>query len=216
LGAGWQEEEHRAYGFPFPEPSVRLEMLAEQAEIVHREWTEERMNFDGKHYSVRNLEALPKPVQQPHPNLILGGGGGRRSLAIAARWADEYNVFLVSPEKCAAIRSRAEKAWREAGRDPDSLVFSLMTGCIVGSDGSDLEKRARAIMDRRGADGSVTEWLDERRDALVVGTTDEAIARLHAYEEAGVQRIMLQHQMHEDVEMVSVIGTEIAPEVRTG
>jgi F420-dependent oxidoreductase-like protein len=216
LGASWHEEEHRAYGFPFPEPSERLEMLAEHAEIVHREWAEKGMDFDGKHYSVRNLDALPKPVQNPHPNLILGGGGGRRSLAIAARWADEYNVFLVTPEKSAAIRSRAENAWRAAGRDHDSLVFSLMTGCIVGSNGGDLEKRARAIMDRRGANGSVKEWLDERRDALVIGTTDEAIARLRVYEGAGVQRIMLQHQMHDDVEMVGVIGTEIAPEVRTG
>ncbi len=215
LGAGWHEVEHRAYGFPFPDASVRLEMLAEQAEIVHRQWTEERMDFEGKHYSVQSLGALPKPVQDPHPNLILGGQGGRRSVAIAARWADEYNVFFASPEKCAQIRGRAEKAWEGAGRDPDTLVFSLMTGCVVGSDDSDLEKRARAVMRWDGAKGSVNAWLDDLPNEFIAGTTEDAISRLSQYEEAGVQRVMLQHQMHEDVDMVRLIGSEIATAVRT-
>jgi F420-dependent oxidoreductase-like protein len=215
LGASWHEDEHRAYGFPFPDTSTRLEMLAEQAEMVHRQWTENRMDFNGKHYSVQRLDALPKPVQDPHPNLILGGQGGRRSLAIAARWADEYNIFFASPEKCSEIRGRAEKAWEAAQRDPDTLTFSLMIGCVVGSDKGDLEKRVRAIMDGRGTNGSVETWLDERRSEFIVGTTEDAIARLRQYEEAGVQRVMLQHQMHEDVDMVRLIGNAIAPAVRT-
>ena len=213
LGAGWHEDEHLAYGFPFPPQRERLEMLAEQAEIVHRQWTEDEVGFEGKHYSLRDLHTLPKPLQDPHPNLIIGGQGGRRSLAIAARWADEYNVFFASTKRCAEIKGRAQDAWRNEGRDPDTLAFSLMTACVVGSDRGSLEKRARAAMDHAGSDGSVKAWLDDLRDAAVVGTPREAIARLKEYEAAGVHRIMLQHQTHEDVDMVRLIGEEIAPSV---
>src|SRR6266850_91968 len=77
LGAGWMEREHRAYGFPFPETSVRLEMFAEQLEIVHRLWTEDRVDFRGRHYTLEDAPAQPKPVQEPHPPLLVGGGGSR-------------------------------------------------------------------------------------------------------------------------------------------
>src|ERR1700686_1808388 len=91
LGAGWMEREHRAYGFPFPETSVRLEMFAEQLEIVHRLWTEERVDFRGTHYTLENAPAQPKPLQRPRPRLLVGGSGTRGTAGPAARFADEYN-----------------------------------------------------------------------------------------------------------------------------
>src|SRR5687767_6575981 len=92
FGAGWNEAEHRAYGFPFPPTAVRMEMFAEQGEIIHRSWNDEVFDFKGKHYAIESLSALPKPAHAPHPNLIVGGQGGPKSLAVAARWADEYNT----------------------------------------------------------------------------------------------------------------------------
>ncbi|MDP8956182.1 MAG: TIGR03560 family F420-dependent LLM class oxidoreductase, partial [Actinomycetota bacterium] len=108
MGAGWFEDEHRAFGFPFLSTQQRFEMLEEQVEIVHRLLQKEvdEVNFEGRHYSLRGAPGLPKAVHDPHPPLIVGGRGGRRAIALAARWADEYNVFGVSVEDIRGTRER--------------------------------------------------------------------------------------------------------------
>jgi len=201
LGAGWNEAEHRAYGFPFPPTRERIEIFAEQAEIIHRSWHEGPFDFRGSHYTVEGLEALPKPVQQPHPNFIVGGQGGPKSLAVAARWADEYNTNFANASECARRRSLADEAWQRAGRGP--LVFSLMTACIVGDDPDDLGRRAAKLMP---ADGDPKAWLRSLPDVYVAGTVDEVAEKLGALEKAGVDRVMMQMQDHADVEMVHVLG----------
>src|SRR3954452_24713925 len=117
IGAGWMEAEHRAYGFPFPPTKTRMDVLAEQLEIVHRSWKPGPFSFHGEHYAIEELDALPKPVQQPHPPLIVGGSGGPRSLELAARWADEYNTPFASLEKCRELRARLDAACEAAGRE---------------------------------------------------------------------------------------------------
>jgi alkanesulfonate monooxygenase SsuD/methylene tetrahydromethanopterin reductase-like flavin-dependent oxidoreductase (luciferase family) len=124
LGAGWLEAEHAAYGFDFPPDSVRMEMLTEQLELVRKEWDESSFTIQGQHYSVRDLDALPKPISQPR--LLLGGGGGRRSLALAARYADEYNVFDMNEGQLRDVRSGLDEACERVGRDPGGLPLSLM------------------------------------------------------------------------------------------
>jgi alkanesulfonate monooxygenase SsuD/methylene tetrahydromethanopterin reductase-like flavin-dependent oxidoreductase (luciferase family) len=126
MGAGWLEAEHRAYGFPFEATKTRMDLLAEQLEIVHRSWKPGPFSFHGEHYVVDDLDALPKPVQQPHPPLIVGGSGGPRSLKLAAQWADEYNTPFASPEKCRELRAKLDEACEAAGRE--RLPLSLMTG----------------------------------------------------------------------------------------
>jgi F420-dependent oxidoreductase-like protein len=125
MGAGWLEAEHRAYGFPFADTRTRMDVLAEQLEIVHRSWKPGPFSFHGAHYTIDDLDALPKPVQQPHPPLLVGGSGGPRSLALAARWADEYNMPFASPERCRAVRARLDEACEKEGREP--LPLSVMT-----------------------------------------------------------------------------------------
>ena len=115
LGAGWMEREHRAFGFPFPEVGVRVEMFAEQLEIVHRLWSEERVDFRGRHYTLEDAPAQPKPLQQPHPPLLVGGSGTRGTALPAARFADEYNTPFVSPDDFARIRTKVESTAEHAG-----------------------------------------------------------------------------------------------------
>jgi len=213
IGAGWHEPEHRAFGFPFPAAAVRLEMLEEQLKIVRRSWEPGPFDFEGRHYRVAGLDARPTPVQQPHPNVIVGGGGGRRSVALAARWADEYNTVFASPKVCRERRDAVEAAWSECGREPSSVVFSLMTGGVVGDGAADVERVLHRAMEGRGAGGSLADWLPTVRDEWIIGTVDEAVARLREYESAGVDRVMLQHQSHDDVEMVGVLG-EVAARLR--
>src|SRR4051812_16858384 len=118
MGAGWLDAEHRAYGFPFAPTRTRMDVLAEQLEIVHRSWKPGPFSFHGEHYEIEDLDALPKPVQQPHPPLLVGGSGGRRSLALAARWADEYNMPFASPERCREVRDALAEACAREGPDP--------------------------------------------------------------------------------------------------
>ena len=213
LGAGWLEPEHRAYGFEFPPTEVRIEVLAEQLEIVHRSWGEEEFSFDGRHYTIAGLNALPKPVQRPNLPLIVGGQAGRRSVQLAARWADEYNTIFASADECRRRRRRVEQAFEEAGRSASEMRFSLMTGCVVGSDGSEVERRAALVMERTGETGDVGAWIAARAGQWVIGTVDQVAERLGELEAAGVERVMLQHLLHRDLDAVRLLGTEVAPKV---
>jgi F420-dependent oxidoreductase-like protein len=204
LGAGWNEAEHKAYGFPFPSTGERMEVFAEQAEIIHRSWNPGPFDFKGKHYTIVDLEALPKPFHQPHPNFIVGGQGGPKSVAVAARWADEYNVNFSNAATCAQRKRAVDEACEKAGRP--ALTFSLMTGCITGSDVKDLHARASRLMAARGVDGDPGEWLGSLPDVFIRGTIDEVAEQLGALENVGVERVMMQMQDHADVEMIHVLG----------
>jgi F420-dependent oxidoreductase-like protein len=205
LGAGWHEGEHRAYGFEFPPTPTRMERLAEQLEIVTRSWTEDAVEFQGRHYQVQDLRALPKPVQRPRPTLLVGGGAGPRSLALAARYADEYNTVGVPLEELPERRRRLRDAWREAGRGPEEARLSLMTTCVVGRDRAEVEERVGRVLRAIGSHDSVAEVVDARPNWLL-GTVDEVAERLRGLEAAGVGRVMLQHLDHADTEMVAVLG----------
>jgi alkanesulfonate monooxygenase SsuD/methylene tetrahydromethanopterin reductase-like flavin-dependent oxidoreductase (luciferase family) len=206
LGAGWMEREHRAYGFPFPEMSVRREMFAEQLEIVHRLWTEDRVDFRGRHYTLEDAPAQPKPVQQPHPPLLVGGGGSRGTAEPAARFADEYNTPFASPEEFAQIRSKVTSACGRIGRDPATMRFSLMTGCLIGTTRDEALERARQLYGRVPRDVDFDTWLESYSQRSVVGSVDEVAERLREYERAGCQGVMLQHLLHADLEPVRLIA----------
>jgi alkanesulfonate monooxygenase SsuD/methylene tetrahydromethanopterin reductase-like flavin-dependent oxidoreductase (luciferase family) len=198
IGAGWNEDEHARHGFPFPPLAERLSRFAEQVEIVHRSWTEDEFDFAGEHYELRGCRALPKPLAKP--NLIVGGSGKRGTVGPAVRFADEYNTVFASPEECRRRRAAVDEASERAGRDP--LTFSLMTPCVVGRDRAEVEERIRRLGPKF-----------REGPQQVVGTVDEVAARLREYEDAGVERVMLQHLAHDDVEMVELLGREVAPRV---
>jgi F420-dependent oxidoreductase-like protein len=200
LGAGWMEREHRAYGFPFPETPERVARFAEQLEIVHRLWTEERVDFRGRYYSLEDAPAQPRPVQRPRPRLIVGGSGGRGTVEPALRFADEYNTPFATPADAARIRAKVP-----------SLRFSVMTGFLVGETHDDLRQRARELYGRRPREQSFDDWLAAFAERSVAGAVDEVVERLREYERAGCDRVMLQHLLHTDLEPVRLLGEAVAP-----
>lgn len=210
LGAGWFEREHSGYGFPFAKTSTRMKVLAEQLEIVHGQWTSDDFSFTGEHYSIESLTALPKPVQQPHPPLIVGGSGKKGSVELAARWADEYNTVGPTPERCSELRGDLDEACRRHGREPSSLPLSVMTTCIVGISPDEFQERVRGVLRATNNDDSPDDFVRESQTEQVLGTVDEAVERLRAYEAAGVERIMLQHLLHQDLDMVRLLGAAAA------
>jgi len=206
LGAGWHEREHRAYGFEFPAQRVRMERFAEQLEIVHRQWTEDEFDFEGAHYRLEGCRALPRPLQTPHPPIIVGGRALPGTVGPAVRFADEYNTVYTTPAEAAERRGWIEAACRAAGRDPASLVYSLMTGVIVGADRAEVLRRAAAAARIHGeSDGE--QFLAERVDRWVTGTPDEARARIAEFEAAGIERLFLQLHDHRDLAAVELLAS---------
>ncbi len=189
LGAGWNESEHAAYGFPFPPLRERMDLLEEQLAQVTRQWA----------------ELSPQPVQRPHPPLTMGGAAGPRSCRLAARFADEYNTVFATVEECAERRARVEAACRSAGREP--ILFSLMTGCVVARDTGELQARAAGVARQTGRDAA--EFLGS--DQTITGTVEEVVERLRDYRQAGVERVYLQHLDHADLDMIRLIGAEVVP-----
>ena len=201
LGAGWMEREHRAYGFAFPDTSTRVAMFREQLEIVHRLWTEDRVTFRGVHYTLEDAPAQPRPLTKPH--IVVGGSGKRGTVEPALKFADEYNTPFVSPTEFARIKARI----------PD-LPVSTMTGLVVGTTRDDALDRARTLYGRVQRDVDFDTWLARYSERAIVGSVDEVAARLRAYEDAGCERVMLQHLLHTDLEPVRLIG-ELAGASRT-
>jgi alkanesulfonate monooxygenase SsuD/methylene tetrahydromethanopterin reductase-like flavin-dependent oxidoreductase (luciferase family) len=208
LGTGWSEIEHTAYGFPFLPMGERMDVLAEQLEIIHDgHWGTGPFSFAGRHYALRDLDARPKPVQTPHPPLIMGGAAGPRAARLAARFADEYNTVMPTLEQIGERRAGIAAACERAGREP--IPFTVMTTALIAADEAGVRRRADAHAEWTGSPVD----LDAVRDTWIVGTVEQVAERLRAYERAGVSRIYLQHLVHRDLDAVELIGRELVPAV---
>ena len=209
LGAGWHEREHEAYGIPFADMRTRMDVLEEQIQIVLGSWGDAAFTFDGAHYRLEDLDAQPKPVQRPHPPLILGGSAGRRSVRLAAQYGNEYNTPFASLEQAVERRAKVLVACEQIGRDP--IPFSIMTGVVVGTDERELADRARRLADKIGGDAD--QLVREPPEGWIVGTVQQAAEQLGALRDAGVARVMCQQLLHEDLDAVALLGEALAPQV---
>lgn len=211
IGAGWFEAEHSAYAIPFPSLGERFERLTEQLEIITGLWdTPDGQTFDyrGSHYSVADSPALPKPVQRPHPPIIIGGGGARRTPALAARFAAEFNLAFPSLDFVETQFGRVRAAAERAGRDSGEITYSAAFALCAGRDDAEVGRRAAGI----GRD------VDElRSNSPVTGTPEQIAQRLTAFAEAGVQRVYLQLlnlSDHADVaDHLELFVTEVVPRI---
>jgi F420-dependent oxidoreductase-like protein len=204
LGAGWNEPEHRAYGFAFGTMKERLDHFAEQLELIHRQWTEACLTFDGRGHATQELTALPRPLQRPHPPIIVGGKGTAGTVAPAVRWADEYNTTYATPEECAALRRTLDAACTGLGREPATLALSLMSGCAIGRTQHDLDERLARVAALSGT--TARELTAAHGTRSFFGTVGELRERLRRLEASGVRRVYLQHLDHRDLDAVALMG----------
>lgn len=205
MGSGWYEREHDAHGFSFPPGKERFELFAEQVEVVVRSWTEERFDHDGASYRLRDQRALPRPVQQPHPPLVLGGTVKRRFAALAARYATEVNTLGAPNDELRGRKGKLDGACADAGRDPTTLGFSVMTACFLGETDGDVRDRVARFLAVRSDDTDPKALIAERRERWLVGTVDEVAARIGELQALGVSRVFLQHLNHDDDAMVGLV-----------
>ena len=205
LGAGWYGAEHRAYGIPFaPTFGERFDQLDEQFAIITGLWNTpagEKFDFSGKYFSLSDSPALPKPVQHPHPPIIVGGGGHKRTPRLAAKYANEFNLAFRSIDTFVEQCDRVRQACREVGRDPDSLVYSAALVVACGRDEGEFTRRAAAI----GREPA------EVRTNGAAGTVDEVVATLTRWADAGTERVYLQVLDLKDLDHLHLIAREVMP-----
>ncbi len=207
LGAGWFEAEHKAYAIPFPPLGERFERLREQLDIITGLWTTpdgEKFNYTGKHQSVEDSPALPKPAQRPHPPIIVGGGGPKRTPELAARFATEFNIPFVPLDALKTIYDRVRAAVADAGRSPDSLTYSAAFVVCAGRDDAQVATRAAAI-------GRQVNEL--RGSSPLAGTPNEIVDKLGPFAEAGVQRAYLQLLDMSDLDHLDLFASEVIPQL---
>nr|WP_240897469.1 LLM class F420-dependent oxidoreductase [Kineococcus vitellinus] len=205
LGTGWYEQEHAAYGIPFPPLKERFDRFAEQLEIVTGLFATpegETFDFTGEHYRLEGSPALPKPVQSPVP-IIVGGGGKKRTPALAARYASEFNAAFASVEDTAAAISRVREACAAAGRDASSVTSSAALIVCCGRDEAEVVRRAGAI----GREPA------ELRENGLAGTPAEVVDKIGRYAAAGVERIYLQVMDLSDLEHLDLVAEQVAPQL---
>jgi alkanesulfonate monooxygenase SsuD/methylene tetrahydromethanopterin reductase-like flavin-dependent oxidoreductase (luciferase family) len=202
LGTGWNEDEHRQYGFPFPPIEDRAEMLEEQLEIVAGLFHgPDGWSFRGRHYMVEGALFREKPATG-HPRILVGGRGTPRSTRIAARFADEFNITSTDPEKIGEVYGWLDAACRDRGRDPESVTRSAMVGVLVGGDEGEVERRVGDLLRQIGRSASDRSWFDGRRPHWIAGTASEARAALGRLAAVGVERVMLQSLIPRDLDMI--------------
>ncbi|HSW40900.1 MAG TPA: TIGR03560 family F420-dependent LLM class oxidoreductase [Patescibacteria group bacterium] len=207
LGAGWNEGEHAHHGFEFPPIEVRAEMLEEQLAILRGLWQEpDGWSFAGRHYTVPGSLFRPRPVQRPAPHVIVGGEGSPRSMRIAVRFADEFNLSSSTPERAAERFARLDETARAAGRDPSTLMRSSMVGVLVGRDSAEVERRTGALLAQFGLTDDGATWLATRRPRWILGTPTEARAMAGRFAAVGVERLVLQDFLPWDLEMIDLLG----------
>ncbi|GAA1812149.1 LLM class F420-dependent oxidoreductase [Planosporangium flavigriseum] len=202
LGAGWYEPEHKAYGIPFPPVKERFDRLEEQLAIVTGLWTTpvgERFNFDGTHYRIEDSPALPKPVQDPGPPVIIGGKGAKRTPMLAARYAHEFNVPFAPVDETAQMYERVTEACKREGRD-QLPVFSAAQTIACGRTEAEARKRAEVI-------GRIPP------EYPFYGTPAQVVDQIGQYAEAGATRLFLQILDMTDLDHLDVIASEIAPQL---
>jgi F420-dependent oxidoreductase-like protein len=207
VGAGWEAREHDKFGFDLLSPGQRFDRFEEGVEVTARLLRDEGpVDFAGKFYFLRDAQLLPRPQRPGGPPLLIGGNGRRRTIPLAARWADEWNGVFSTPEEFGALNRRLTDLLVDQGRSLSEVRRSLMTNLIFGRDGPALDAKLS------GRDRSAAEL---REGGRIVGTPDEIVDQLREYSDAGAQRIMLQWLDQDDIDGLEALAESVLPSFPT-
>ncbi|HSZ40411.1 MAG TPA: LLM class F420-dependent oxidoreductase [Trebonia sp.] len=206
LGAGWYEREHAAYAVPFPPLKERFDRFEEQLAVITGLWSTpsgSAFSYDGQYYQVTDSPGLPKPTQSPKPPVIIGGGGKRRTPALAAKYADEFNAAFASRDDSAVLFGRVREACSAAGRDPSSMTLSAAQVVCAGKDEAELSRRAAAI----------GRSVDDLRANGIAGSPAEIVDKIGQFAEAGATTVYLQVLDLSDLDHLEQLGADVLPQV---
>jgi F420-dependent oxidoreductase-like protein len=201
IGAGWQEREHEAHGFELLETELRFARFEEALEIITLLLrNDEPVSFDGEFYRLRDAVLMPRSPRPGGPPIVIGGNGPRRTLPLAARYADEWNAVLIPPGRFAGLSARLDELLRETGRPPEAVRRTLMTRAIFGRTTADVERKLA---------GKQADALRAR--GTIVGTGPEVAEQLARLDEAAVERVMLQWLETDDIDGLEAMAEFVLP-----
>jgi F420-dependent oxidoreductase-like protein len=209
IGAGWQENEHQAYGIPFYTMGERLKRLDEACQVLNLLWTQERTTFKGKYYQLDDAPLMPKPVQKPRPELMIGGGGEKVTLKIVARWADHWNVWG-GPETLAKKGKILDGYCKEIGRDPKTILRSAVMIPAQTEDRAEIDKLQQIFMKRMNRDEA------SARDTMLVGSVAQMQDKLGRLRDAGVGLLFVPTMFlgKDQLKPLDAFIEKVAPELR--
>ncbi len=216
VGAGWNVPEHAAFGIPFPPVKERMDRLEESIEVMRLLWGDVPASYRGRYYSLDTAQCYPKPVQRPM-YLLVGGSGEKRTLRIAAKHASEWNFTGGGVETYLHKRSVLEQHCFEVGRNPADLRHSQMVGFVIGRDEHGVRDHLASIAEKlpRLASQDSEAALDGLRErGWLIGTPGEVVEELGRREEAGLSRIMLQHNAMERFDTLELLAADVLPQVQ--
>jgi F420-dependent oxidoreductase-like protein len=217
LGAGWNDDEHHQLGLPFPPIQERGDMLEEELDVLLGLWGEpDGWSYDGRHIRIAGAQFYPKPVDVPgrprlpngaaRPRILIGGGGTPRSMRLAARYGDEFNLSSVSPDQAREKFAGLTAACEAIGRDPATVTRSAMVGTLIGRDEAEFRRRQADLLAVFGPGDDADEWFETRAQRWILGTRDQAREMVARFADAGAERIMLQDFVPVDLEMVDLMA----------
>ena len=207
IGAGWLEDEYRAYGYDFPKASVRIEQMAETVEICRRMWTEEAPTFLGKHFRIQDAVCEPKPVQKPHPPIWIGGTGEKHTIGVVARYADKWNCSSLTPDEVARKIAILEQRCAEVGR-PTSAVEKTWYGSVI----VDEAEKVAETLERRAARRNQT--VDDFTSRMIAGTPEQCIAKIEQYVAAGISYFTMNMGSLRDLRTPALFAEKVLPHFR--
>ncbi len=186
IGAGWNEEEHRAYGIPFPKPAERVERLKEAVEIIKKMWTEEAPYYNGKYYKIEGATCEPKPMQKPHPPIMIGGAGEKLMMKVIAQLADKCNFAHRSPAEYAHKLKVLKEACRQIGRNFDEIEKSWWGRVMISRNKDEVIAQLKALYLSQRRESPFKRWIEGIKANSIIGTPEECVEKLREYMKLGV------------------------------
>ena len=207
IGAGWYDHEYLGYGFEFPKPSVRIGMLDEAVQIIKKMWTEEKVDFKGKYYTMKNGINYPKPLQKPHPPILIGGGGEKLTLRVVAKYADIYNWWCWGDVDFKTKLDVLKRHCEEIGRDYEEIEKSYSNDVIIGESEKEVQSLTRDLIE----DG----WIEkEHLKFKLVGTPEQCIEQLERLVELGTTYFIFYFTHALETRSYELFAKEVIPEFK--
>ena len=204
IGAGWYDNEYRAYGYDFPSAKVRIQMLRETVEIVKAMWTEPDVTYSGRHFEIAGAQCDPKPLQQPHPPIWIGGGGEQLTLRVVARHATHSN-FGGKPHEWSHKRDVLQQHCKDVGRDPDAITMTWSPEVFI----RETEAEVKAAGSRSFWGEPVESWTEGN----LVGTPEQVAEKIESYRAIGCGGFVPWCSDYPDTETLRLLGEKVLPQL---
>jgi F420-dependent oxidoreductase-like protein len=200
IGAAWNVDEATAYGIPFPSVRERMQRLEEAVQVIIKMWTEERASFNGKFYQLRDAYCNPKPIQKPHPPIMIGGSGERRTLKIVAKYGDACNVFgsvETVKKKLGVLRDHCSSV----GRDYDSILKTKLGHVVIDENREKVTEAIRSLPEER------------RREYAIYGTPEEVRKQIEAFRDAGIEYLIVNLEPDRELQALGLFASEVLKKI---